>query len=315
MKGFMKSKCKDRYPAYIPLYYLAFLLIRKVIRQTQVRIAEKQARRNGPQGIAEDVNGTWHDVAQGVLQNPLDAINKPAFWIEEDMQLPHLRGLQEKINALKKDMDQKGLRYCSPAGTFIPDTYVHRTEKKKNWENVWVLYHSGVKPKESVLDLGGASTIFSFYLAHIGCAVRVIDNDWGNCGILYNANYVARKMNWDLKAIDRDLIKPLPFEDNSFDRVFSVCVLEHLPSSLRQFVMREINRVLKPQGTVGLSVDYDHRREMLTSDRGLRFAYRQKIEDDIIKPSGLTLMGNQTFVDAYPDENFLGALFLKKTVD
>lgn len=47
----------------------------------------------------------------------------------------------------------------------------------------------------------------------------------------------------------------LPFEDSSFDVVYSVAVLHHIPShAYRRRFMEEINRVLKPGGTCVLTV-------------------------------------------------------------
>ena len=45
----------------------------------------------------------------------------------------------------------------------------------------------------------------------------------------------------------------LPFSDERFDRVVSVCVLEHTKDDLR--VLREVRRVLKPGGLFALTVD------------------------------------------------------------
>ena len=164
----------------------------------------------------------------------------------------------------------------------------------------------------SVLDIGGASTPFSFYLADLGCTVKIVDNDWGNCGIIYNANYVAKRMGWKLEALDRDIFLGLPFKDNTFDRVFSICVIEHLTSETRRHMMKEIGRVLKPGGIAALTTDYDHRRKVLTTDKGLRFGFYKKFRQDVLEPSGLKLTGNTELIDARPEENFLGAFFLTK---
>lgn len=47
----------------------------------------------------------------------------------------------------------------------------------------------------------------------------------------------------------------LPFEDNSFDKVYSIAFLHHIPSKkMRIQVMDEIKRVLKPDGLLLLTV-------------------------------------------------------------
>jgi len=132
--------------------------------------------------------------------------------------------------------------------------------------------------------------------------------------MVYNTNYVARKMSWDIEIFDRDVARPVPFPDDNFDRVFSICTVEHLSSSVRRRMMREVARVLKPGGIVGLTIDYGINRKVLISDKGLRFGYRQKLFEEIINPSGLSIYGNDDLIDTGTDEEgFLGALFLKKT--
>lgn len=309
----MKDEHNKRYPSYLPAYYKVFLKLRKIYRQTMVRLSEGKARRKGPVGIVPDGEACWYEGDQESIPNPKGAINKSAMWLDEDMKIPGVKVVAQRIEALKQELDNKELCFTTTAATFLKRMFYERTERTKLWENAWTVYHSGVKAGDRVLDVGGASTIFSFYLASMGCAVVVVDNDWNNCGTIYNSDYVAQKMEWDMKTFDRDIFKPLPFSENYFDHVFSICVIEHLPSAVRRYMMKELGRVVKPGGIVSLTTDYDHGRKILVSDKGLRFAYRQKIEEDVVKPSGLVIHGNKDWIDAFPDENFLGALFLKKT--
>jgi SAM-dependent methyltransferase len=48
----------------------------------------------------------------------------------------------------------------------------------------------------------------------------------------------------------------LPYDDASFDAVFSVSVIEHLPFETDSAMMREIARVLRPGGIVALTFPY-----------------------------------------------------------
>lgn len=48
-------------------------------------------------------------------------------------------------------------------------------------------------------------------------------------------------------------IEEAGFEDTSFDKVFSICVLEHIPDHLS--VLRHCYRVLKPGGHIAFSID------------------------------------------------------------
>ena len=308
----MRDEHKERFPSYIPFYCRLFVKARKIYRQGMVRERERRASKRRAEDIVSDGEAYRTEPKEKFIANPEYAINKSALWLDEDMARPEIDVLAKEINALKEKLVKRGLCFTTTAATFLSRMFYPKQEKNKLWENAWVIHHSGVKSGNRVLDIGGASTTFSFYLASIGCDIAVVDNDWNNCGTIYNTNYVAKKMGWMLKAYDRDIVKPLPFRDNYFDYVFSICVLEHLSSSLRRFVMKEIGRVLKPSGIVGFSIDYFHNRKVLLTDKGLRFAYRDKLERDVIRPSGLSVYGNKEFIDGDLDKDFLGTLFLKK---
>ena len=308
----MKDRARERYPVYLPAFSRLQLQARKVYRQTMTRLQERQAKRRPLEPLLADGEMTAPWVDGQPSPNPVEAINKCARWMEEDFQRPDIKALVDELQALKVELTRRGLRFTNTAGNFLARQYHPETKHGKLWEDAWVIRPAGIASGQTVLDVGGASTIFSFYVASRGCQVVVVDNDWANCGTLLNARYVAKQMGWSLAALDRDVSRPVPFPDGHFDRVFSICVLEHLPNRLRQFLMREIGRVLKPGALAGFTTDYDATRPVLVTDKGLRFAYKAKLERDVIQPSGLTVYGSAHWVDACPKDTFLGAFFLQK---
>lgn len=307
-----KDRLRDRRPSYIPPSYQAFLRIRKLYRQTCTRIQERHRASQPLDALLADgeATGPWVDGAS--TPNPVAAVNKCARWMEDDLARPDIKAITDRLVALKAQLASRGLRFTNTAGNFLAREYHPDSERGKLWENAWVIRHTQPALDHRVLDIGGASTIFSFYLASRGCRVSVVDNDWANCGTLYNARYAAARLNWQLEVFDRDVSRPLPFPARSFDRVYSICVLEHLPSAVRQYLMREVGRVLKPSGLAGFTCDYDTARPVLVTDRGLRFAYRAKLERDVVTPSGLAIYGNADWLDACEAKGFLGAFFLQK---
>ncbi|MBI2105121.1 MAG: class I SAM-dependent methyltransferase [Candidatus Omnitrophica bacterium] len=308
----MKDPWRDRFPSYIPWRWRLLLQLRKVCRQSLTRWQEQAAAARPPDPLLDDGEPAEPIGERAFAPNPREALTKCAQWHEEDLQRPDLKAVADQLNALRAELTAQRLRFTNTAGTFLAREYHPRFESGKLWEAAWTILHSRVAPAHEVLDIGGASSLFSFYLASLGCRVTVLDNDWANCGILLNARHVARRMGWRLSALDRDVSRPLPFADEAFDRVFSICVLEHLPPRVRQGLMREIGRVLKPGGIAAFTMDYDHSRPLLLTDKGLRFAYRHKLERDVIRPSGLRLHGPADWTDAYAADTFLGALFLEK---
>jgi predicted SAM-dependent methyltransferase len=75
------------------------------------------------------------------------------------------------------------------------------------------------------------------------------------CGHRYHTDWV----NIDVdpatpEVMKADIIKGLPFSENTFDVVYHSNVLEHLPSDLGQNMIAECFRVLKPGGILRISV-------------------------------------------------------------
>lgn len=294
-------------PIYIPFYYRVYLLWRKMLHSIKGRLLKYRHCGIPKEDIYDESNRMF---SIGEKKTPV--INKTFSNIDIDLGGEDIKLVVSQLRELKNILTSKGLRFTSPAGTFKSKDYIPYTELKKMWENAWVLACLCPKAQETVLDLGGASTILSFYLASKGCRTYCIDNDYSCQGIVYNAKYVAKKMNWPMQLYNRDLALRLPFKDGFFDKVFSVCVLEHLSSFVRQALMREINRVLKPGGLAGFTFDYDAGRNDLGLDKGIRYLYKEKFLNDVLSPSGLEVLGNQNFIDDCRADFFLGTLFLKK---
>jgi ubiquinone/menaquinone biosynthesis C-methylase UbiE len=103
-----------------------------------------------------------------------------------------------------------------------------------------------LKPDSSVLELGCGSGGYALYVAEtVGC--RVVGLDINEPGV-QNANQLATARGLGEKVhFERcDASKGLPFEDETFDAVFSNDVLCHLAG--RQRVLGEMFRILKAGG-------------------------------------------------------------------
>lgn len=97
----------------------------------------------------------------------------------------------------------------------------------------------------------------------------------------------------------------LTYEDASFDRIFSISVLEHIPDEGDSVAMREIARVLRPGGIVALTVPFravGHMDEYVAGDvferkaTATRTFFQRRydlatLRERLIKPSGLEVTG------------------------
>lgn len=76
---------------------------------------------------------------------------------------------------------------------------------------------------------------------HLGCGGRIFNN-WLNCDInLQSDCYV-------------DLIKKLPFKDNSADFIYSEHVVEHFDYPQAKQLLKECYRILKPNGVIRTAI-------------------------------------------------------------
>lgn len=117
--------------------------------------------------------------------------------------------------------------------------------KMAEWDTIsdWLEMRQGM----AVLDVACGGGYFSRRIGAMGCAVTGIDLAWD--GVVE-----AQRHNRDgATAFALADALHLPFADAGFDAVVSVCALEHFADDA--LALREIHRVLKPDGQFILSVD------------------------------------------------------------
>ncbi|MGH2753349.1 MAG: class I SAM-dependent methyltransferase [Actinomycetota bacterium] len=107
-----------------------------------------------------------------------------------------------------------------------------------------------LEPGERVLDLGCGAGRHSFEAARRSAYIVAVDLD---DAVLKDVNGMLREIGaGGSSACLVGTALRLPFADGSFDRVIASEVLEHIPSDAH--AMAEIERVLKPGGTVSVTV-------------------------------------------------------------
>lgn len=142
-------------------------------------------------------------------------------------------------------------------------------------EYPWAISQAKLDKPMEILDIGSGVSLLPIYLATKGHKVLSIDND----DILMNrvSPLLAKLCSTSVKYNEGDVVK-LNFEDNTFDRVFCISVLEHLEEekvdgkyvnyrkrNLDILAIKEMLRVLKPNGLLIMTFDWSENQEDLRS--------------------------------------------------
>lgn len=224
-----------------------------------------------------------------------------------DLDTPEARRVAEELNDLVRLLRARGLAASTWYGTLEMPPDVQAVERANRgpgyrplpnaaddarfpwflyWEIAWVTLHAGFRSGQTVLDLGGSSSLFSYYLASKGLCVTTVDVQ---ASLVENANRVAKAMGWALENHVMDM-RTLSF-DRQFDHVTSICVLEHLKPQDRKAAVARVRDVLRPGGRFSITFDYRN------PARTMRIASPQDVEEQFVAPSGLRVRGNRVFAD------------------
>gem|GEM_PF-509095 len=225
----------------------------------------------------------------------------------DDLLSPEAQPIIRDLNDLIVQMKQQGLKISSWYGHFHLDLQPDTSEKINRgftykplpgaaddvnfpwflyWELVWVILNADFKPGQKVMDLGGSSSLFSYYLASKGLDVTTVDLQQS---LVDNANITARKTGWKLQNYAVDM-RRLNFTEK-FDHIVSICVYEHIPMYDRVEINSRIKDLLLPGGRFSITFDYRN------PSKFTRFNSPQEVSEQFVRPSGLKIRGNQTFFD------------------
>lgn len=126
-----------------------------------------------------------------------------------------------------------------------------RIERGKNSQDYRLLSQTNwfdSSKNQSVLDLGCGSGLYTKYLSELG--KNPIAFDLSKESIHLTKKYVGRKDLWTCCGTN----VTLPFKDSTFDLVLCVETISHISRENQLTAFKEINRVIKANGVLILSV-------------------------------------------------------------
>lgn len=115
----------------------------------------------------------------------------------------------------------------------------------------WRTMFEWLDPKQSerILDVASGEGLLSLKIAERGCEVCGIDRSEYEIQI---ARYLAKRLNVAAE-FEVGNAEDLPYQDGYFDKVVCSCSLEHFDDDIK--ALKEMYRVLKPGGSIVLTVD------------------------------------------------------------
>jgi SAM-dependent methyltransferase len=127
------------------------------------------------------------------------------------------------------------------------------------FEYPWCYFATPLAPGMTVLEIGGALSGFQFVLSKEGLTVVNLDPGEASHGKGWPVTPVAhsclnRAFRTDVRLANC-FIDQAGFADTSFDRVFAISVLEHIPADDLATLMDQLRRVLKPDGILVATAD------------------------------------------------------------
>jgi SAM-dependent methyltransferase len=155
----------------------------------------------------------------------------------------------------------------------LPASYWRSVEFRYVWDQLDGARH------QRLFDLGSPKDLSSFFAGQAGR--EVVATDILDAAIEISDRYaVAQRISGKGPGMVLSEVQDgrrLGYDDGSFDAVFSVSVLEHIPDDGDTLAIVELVRIVKPGGLVVVTVPYDlSYRETFVDDD----VYERSAEDD-----------------------------------
>jgi SAM-dependent methyltransferase len=126
-------------------------------------------------------------------------------------------------------------------------------------EYPWAFFVTPITSGLKVLEIGGGLAGFQFVLARAGCDVVNVDPgmEAHGRGWPVDAKSIARLNSafGTHVTLHNCFLSDAPLSNNSFDRIFSISVMEHIPLSESPGIMARAYDLLRPGGFFVITLD------------------------------------------------------------
>ena len=158
-----------------------------------------------------------------------------------------------------------------------------------------VISNMELEKQDTILDIGSGQSPFPVFLASKGHKITVTDVD---------IHSINAQLKWAKKHSLNDFVAELndvtklTYDENTFDKVLATSVLEHIEGDGDTKATKEIARVLKPDGTVFITLPFA--TEFAEYDGKDRWYDERALEKRVVKPSALEIVRKEYYEEAIP---------------
>jgi SAM-dependent methyltransferase/uncharacterized protein YbaR (Trm112 family) len=204
------------------------------------------------------------EVTIGVARASLEIANRVASGISVNQDEFYLAtvGISEAQREQAKEMIRNGDGFNAIVSVVVAATSGHAYQHLLGRENSYFLPEFRFPDRQAgnVLDIGCNWGRWSLASAKLGFQPVGIDPQLGS---VLAARWLANKLGLSARFVVGDA-RFLPFRENSFENVWSYSVLQHFSIKDARLSLREVRRVLRPEGVS---------RIQMASQFGLRSFY------------------------------------------
>lgn len=128
-------------------------------------------------------------------------------------------------------------------------------------EYPWIIHELGNVRYKKILDIGAGVSPIPIYLAEQGAQVITVDphsnirkigvnqKSWTEWGFLDYS-----QINSSIKSFNKT-IESMTFQNEFFDVIYSISVIEHVPTLIRQEIWKFVSKWIKSGGKLFLTID------------------------------------------------------------
>lgn len=175
----------------------------------------------------------------------------------------------------------------------------------REFEYPWAFAVGKLQPGMQVLEIGGGLAGFQFVLDQFGCQVVNVDPGMDRVGWPCNDESIGklnRRFGTRVKLLNTTMDK-VSLPDNSFDRIFSISVIEHLPIQDAKSAMQCAHRYLKPGGLFILTCDLFLNLSPFCSRERNEFGLNQNLKLMIDETLWELVEGDRKYLYGFPEFN------------